>query len=534
MKYLMIFHANLNYSYLTPDRYEFVIRKSYELILDTMRSHFRDVKFVFEASGYTLDEIAARCPDVLAKLKAAIAEGRCEFMGSPYAHPMLPNIPKEDGLWSIRFSNEAYRRHLGIAPRSFWNPECGWRSHLPELVAAAGYANLIGDFEAYSRSRDAAGRPQRPEILAREHIRKKSFYHFGFKHDLPGTDRAIHFPFNKIRGLRRNKLRLFLRTDRIAQYGVRYFMGMKGYTLEEYLDLIDKYSEQNPGETEGALIVFADDAEYIGSNGWFRLKYENQPDNTFEHAPESKKKLIDLVRACRRRGSFCTFDDACKLPPNASEINFDDDTAWHGSRASTWAETPMARLLRPWQDLVRSKLQKAKLTDSTRRRAWQHLTNSYNSDGQWPPTLPSTPHIVHPFNYDYCFQNLLQAELLVGGVDRSKLKTDPVAAIAEVLSPQQGRILQKAKRLLKLGTKRQRDDAALAISLVKTAKNVESIKVTKRVLCPCDYSVRAKAVMAARQLVGGIEIEVVADMKADGHKPPLAADRSNGKMRKKK
>ena len=63
-------------------------------------------------------------------------------MGSPYAHPMLPNFPKEDGIWSIRFANDAYMRHLGFVPRSFWNPECGWRSYVPEQVAAAGYANL--------------------------------------------------------------------------------------------------------------------------------------------------------------------------------------------------------------------------------------------------------------------------------------------------------------------------------------------------------------------------------------------------------
>ena len=36
MKYVMIFHANLNYAYLDPDKYEFVIRNSYELIFDTM------------------------------------------------------------------------------------------------------------------------------------------------------------------------------------------------------------------------------------------------------------------------------------------------------------------------------------------------------------------------------------------------------------------------------------------------------------------------------------------------------------------
>ncbi|NUQ62699.1 MAG: hypothetical protein HUU20_09430 [Pirellulales bacterium] len=514
MRYVMIFHANLNYAYLTPDRYEFVVRKSYELILDTMREQFPQVKFVFEASGYTLDEIAGRCPDVLAKLNDAIARGQCEFMGSPYAHPMLPNFPKEDGLWSIRFSNEAYRKHLGFVPRSFWNPECGWRSYVPEQVAEAGYANLIGDFEAYSRSCDASGQPLRPEIYAKEHTREKAFYHFGFRYDLPGTERAIHFPFTRVRGLRKNKLRMFLRTDRIAQFGVRYFMGMKGYTFKKYLALIDKYSQQAAGEPEGAVIIFADDAEYVGTNGWFRLKYENRPDNTFEHTPASRKKLIDLVAACRERGSFCTFDDACSLPPNADEISFDDDSAWHGGHASTWAETPMARLLRPWQDLVRAKLRSARLDDATRRLAWLHLTNSYNSDGQWPPTLPTAPHIVHPFNYGYCFENLLQAELLVGGVERGKLKTDAVEALDEVLSLQQNLVLKKAKAMLRSGTQQPKCDAAQAITLIETSRNTKSVEAAGNVLHPSEYTVRANALVAARRLVGGVEIEVVEDMQA--------------------
>jgi hypothetical protein len=37
MKYVAVFHANLNYAYLVPERYEFVIRSSYELLIDTMR-----------------------------------------------------------------------------------------------------------------------------------------------------------------------------------------------------------------------------------------------------------------------------------------------------------------------------------------------------------------------------------------------------------------------------------------------------------------------------------------------------------------
>ena len=512
MKYVMIFHANLNYAYLTPDRYEFVIRNSYEMTFDTLAEKFPDVKFVFEASGYTIEEIAKRCPDVLEKLKKACAEGRCEFMGSPYAHPMLPNFPKEDGVWSIKFTNETYKKYLGFVPRSFWNPECGWRSYVPEQVAECGYANMIGDFEAYSRSCGPDGKPVRPEIYAKEKPKNAAFYHFGFAYDLPGTEKTLHHPFNQVQGLGKNKMRMFLRSDRIAQFGVRYFMGMEGYTLEKYLGLVKKYSAQPKGETEGALIIFADDAEYVGTNGWFRLKYENKPDNTFEHTPESRQKLIDLVKACKKMGSFCTFDEACQQQQLPERIYFDDNSAWHGGRASTWAETPMARLLRPWQDLVREKLQSIKLSDDDRRQAWLHLTNSFNSDGQWPPTLPDAPHIIHPFNYGYCFENLLKAELLVGGVDRSKLKTNPVTTLKEILSLQQALILKKAEFLQKKGTAAQKKAAKVAATLIVRSQDVSSINPKAKVLLPSEYTVRAEMMVAARQLVGGVQIEVTEDM----------------------
>jgi hypothetical protein len=71
----MIFHANLNYAYLDPDKYEFVIRNSYELLFDTMAENFPNTKYVFEASGYTIEQMAKLTPDVLDKLKAAIANG---------------------------------------------------------------------------------------------------------------------------------------------------------------------------------------------------------------------------------------------------------------------------------------------------------------------------------------------------------------------------------------------------------------------------------------------------------------------------
>ncbi|MFA9392427.1 MAG: hypothetical protein ACERKD_21630 [Prolixibacteraceae bacterium] len=504
---MMIFHANLNYAYLPEHRYEFVIRKSYELIFDTMRNNFPGTKYVFEASGFTIEQIALKTPDVLEKLKLAISNGECEFMGSPYAHPMLPNFPKKDGIRSLGFSNEIYSKYLGFQPISFWNPECGWRSYVPEIIAESGYKNLVGDFEAYSRSLDNNSKPLRPEIYEKEHSDDPSFYSFDFKYDLPGTERAIHFPFNKVQSLEDDALKVFLRSDRIAQFGVRYFMGMEGYTFEKYLNLIKKYSAQNEGEEEGALVIFADDAEYIGTNGWFRLKYENKPDNVFEHTPQSKEKLIELVTECLKIGSFTTFADSCSTLPCMSEsISFDDDSAWHGARASTWANTPMAKLLRPWQNLIREELQQSKRLDyNLKNKIWYHLTNSYNSDGQWPPTLPNAPHIIHPFNYKYCFDNLLIADQLLGGNFISKLENSPVETLKAILIPQGMLIKKKAKELAMFSNN---EDALLALKLLDTCLDFTAIETSKsKILYPSEYESRANMLVEARRLVGGVEIE---------------------------
>ena len=509
MKYIAIYHANLNYAYLPERRYEFVIRTSYELIFDTYREKLPNDKFVFEASGYTIEQMALKTPDVLEKLRTAIACGQCEFMGSPYAHPMLPNFPEEDGRWSIRFSNEAYQKHLGIQPKSFWNPECGWRGYVKNQVADNGYRNLLQEFEQYSRSLNAAGEPLRPEIHEVEKIDNSQFYNFDFKYDLPGTEKALHFPFKNLEGMASDTLRIFLRTDRVAVFGVRYFMSHPGHSLENYIALLRKYSAQNPGEPEGALLIYADDAEYVGTNAWYNLKYCNNPDQIFERMPDAQEKLVSLVDAVRNLGSFTTFDSACNTLPALEEtITFNDNMAWHGGQASNWSGTPMAKLIRPWQDLVREKLKatEAGLDPVIAKRIWFHLTNSYNSDGQWPPTTKASPHIIYPFNYKYNFENLLMAETLLGGVDRSKIDADPLATMRAVFTMQQDLVLEKANELLTTGSESEKADAALARELILRSRDTTSVPPGTKVLYPSEYEVRADALILARQLVGGVVV----------------------------
>ena len=131
MKYIAIFHANLNYAYLTEDRYEFVIRQAYEMILDTMRERFpgRPIRLRGLRLHARADRPAAR-PDVLEKLKAAIAQRPVRVHGLALRPPDAAELPGG----GRRLVDRVLQRDLRAAtwacpPRSFWNPECGWRSY---------------------------------------------------------------------------------------------------------------------------------------------------------------------------------------------------------------------------------------------------------------------------------------------------------------------------------------------------------------------------------------------------------------------
>jgi len=172
----------------------------------------------------------------------------------------------------------------------------------------------------------------------------------------------------------------------------------------------------------------------------------------------------------------------------------------------------MARHLRPWQDLVREKLHtvSSDLNPDMVKKIWFHLTNSYNSDGQWPPTLPNAPHIVHPFNYGYCFENLLKAELLAGGVDPRRLTADPVKTIKEILTFQQNLILEKANTLLVSENPTERANAAYAKALIEKTMDLTTINESDiHILSSTKYAIRAELLVEARRLVGGVELEKV-------------------------
>ncbi len=391
MKYVAIFHANLNYAYLLPEKYETVVRSCYETIIDTFRAVAPEGKYVFEASGFTIDTMAEECPDVVAKLRDAVERGQCEFMGSPYAHPIMANIPEEDGRWACEFAMRAYERHLGFRPESAWNPECTWRQYVPRAFRDVGFKYLTLDFESYMCSTDK-------EYAWTERNRCRDMQWGG---NLPRCEvdpdcRPLHHPFRDVVP----GLHGFCRTNRVIGNYIRYFRDQ--IPLAEYLDGVRRW--QGTDES-GATVVIAEDAEYTGTTAYYFVKYHEDYSRSFNADHRGREKLERLVQGLTGMGQLITFKEACELEPVRVPFFVEDGSAWHRTYADAWAGTPEARRWRPILDGLRMDYKRnvqplAESQEELRPLAekfWFHLTNSFNSDGRWPPP----PKITCRFNREW-------------------------------------------------------------------------------------------------------------------------------------
>lgn len=408
MNYVAIFHANLNYAFLEPHKYERTIRASYETIIDTFAKKFPKQKYVFEASGYTIEQMAKRTPDVIRKLRAAVDRGQCEFMGSPYSHPIMANIPAEDGYWSNYFAMKTYDKYLGFRPESAWNPECTWMQYVPTAFRKAGYKYLTLDFESYMICND----------VRYGWVERTRAHDIGWGGNLPWYEldpdcKFLHRPFRDVVP----GLHGMCRSDRLIGGYVGYFLGR--IPLEDYMGRIKKWTGS---KGQGATIIIADDAEYTGTTGYFYVKYYRDYSRSFEVDPKAGEKLEKLVVAVQELGDLITFKEACEMEPVEEPFFVEDRFAWHRTYADAWAGTPEARAWEPvlhklrteykkYQPLVESKPKYRRLAE----KFWFHLTNSANSDGRWPPP----PAETCPFNREWVLDEMAAAKTALAEIKRA-------------------------------------------------------------------------------------------------------------------
>lgn len=403
MKTKIIFmpHANIQYSQLKPEKREWVIKNCYEKLFDLIDNG--DYKITFEASSITIDEIAEKAPEVMAKLKRLIAEGKIEPVASPYIHFMLANIPYEVCVDSIIHSRDVWEKHTGVRPKVGWNPECGWAGYIPDAYKEAGFESLVMDADSFLLSFDEIRKATGLEYDVAGHSNKNHLFKIEeYIKDKPEFLKYITNP-----SVAPNGLKMIFRSDCMANLLLWYLMGAtEGLRSEPIsMDEINKMLQnwQERVKNSGSFIMpYAEDAEYIGSSAYFYVKQFNQA-RFFEPEPKAVDRFKEILDTAAANGyEFALPSQVIAESDNIIENNYIDcienGVAWHGGTAKAWANTDYSRIMDPvcmsilnGIKAVAEKLgENMKNLDVELNNAMKALASAWVSDSRWPPE-PTSP-----------------------------------------------------------------------------------------------------------------------------------------------
>jgi hypothetical protein len=134
----VLFHLNLSYSSIDEDRHGEVIARCYRPLLGLLE-RVPGLRLSLEASGHTLERIAALDPGWLEELRARVAEGRVELIGSGDTQLIGPLVPASVNRWNQLLGMETYERLVGVRPTTALVSEMAWSQGLVEAYLEAGY-----------------------------------------------------------------------------------------------------------------------------------------------------------------------------------------------------------------------------------------------------------------------------------------------------------------------------------------------------------------------------------------------------------
>lgn len=141
----LLFHLNLNYSSIEVASRREVVARCYRPLLELAESH-PWLTLTLEASGHTLERIERIDAAWIDRLRALIAAGRVEFVGSGDTQLIGPLVPASVNRWNQALGRGTYERLLGIAPRVALVNEMAWSQGLVDAYLDAGYEALITEW----------------------------------------------------------------------------------------------------------------------------------------------------------------------------------------------------------------------------------------------------------------------------------------------------------------------------------------------------------------------------------------------------
>ena len=96
-----------------------------------------------EITGSLVAKLAVSHPETLSELKKALAENRVTIVGGEYHEGPSTLLPQSFWVRNFQRGREEYESHLETTPAVFGRRRYGLSSHLPGILASAGYAGAL-------------------------------------------------------------------------------------------------------------------------------------------------------------------------------------------------------------------------------------------------------------------------------------------------------------------------------------------------------------------------------------------------------
>jgi hypothetical protein len=140
LKLATLFHLNLMYSSIAASRRAEVVTRCYHRVLDLAET---GVPVAVEATGLTLEMIAALDPRWLDRLRGLLRDGRAEYVASGYSQVIGPLAPAAVNERNLDLGRCTARRLLGVEPALWLVNEMAWSGGLAALYRDAGARAVI-------------------------------------------------------------------------------------------------------------------------------------------------------------------------------------------------------------------------------------------------------------------------------------------------------------------------------------------------------------------------------------------------------
>ena len=144
LRVFALFHLNIAFSSIEEEARDEVIAKCYWPVLRLSDKH---PHIGLEASGYTLEEIAARDPSWIEAARQRICDGRIELIGSGYSQMIGPLVPARVVAANLDHGNGVYERLLGARPEVALVNEQAYSAGLVGHYLDAGYRAILMEWD---------------------------------------------------------------------------------------------------------------------------------------------------------------------------------------------------------------------------------------------------------------------------------------------------------------------------------------------------------------------------------------------------